>query len=736
MFYLSCLVSAPFVMLAAVFYRLWSKIFIKEVTIVPSLEVKKWVAGRSASKPKSADHYRQLFYKLQNLEDHADLLESARDELLAMFSSAVNISLKKSNKGILAVDRYSAESVERFMDGEQDRAMAEWNLYLQRRKQGQGPELFSSTEEAKQWVLKQAPVKYVDGAWLAHVHKITTPFALRTVTKNAWQVLSEELGDGDISKHHVHLYRELLKECGFELPEGYSKDYIDPKYWNGHENSEKWEAAVAQLLISLFPDEFLPEILGFNMHYELITEDTLLANHELKEMGVNPYYFLIHIVIDNADSGHTAMAAHTLTNYLDMIRATQGEAACQQAWKRAQVGYALSATAGGLSKDDGVQEQSQAQGMSLDRLSSRILEIFSAKASVSHQLHCQSRARIGGKTLAEWLSPEMWSVSRSEEQVQLLTALSQAKPWICPGASNKSLLMRELAWKGKMFGAFTQDETAALGAWIDALGPNGQSLRYWNYTGRDPLASKEAVGRLQDPVQHHPVIAPHDLREPGAAYSTSSTTSTNTKTLPVLTKSHLADVTALWFAHIGLLENTINTPARTADPIYANIIRVLRAQAGFEMEMPIVAGMDELRRLTCPSLVELGRELICNAGWGTDASVGSLQDVLDTAAAHGQSEESRRLAKDMLYWATRPSANLGFLVGLSSAFLDLKEAVARAPELLSHQSRIVLEAIVARERQGMEECMREIRQTNNEVHCEGISRGVRLGMSELRKICK
>ncbi len=115
------------------------------------------------------------------------------------------------------------------------------------------------------------------------------------------------------------IYRQLLEEIGCPLPDGHSADFTKSCLWDGVNNHGAWEAAVGQLLISLFPNEFLPEMLGFNMHYELITLDTMRATHELRALGINPYYFLIHIAIDNAHSGHTAMATHTVTRYLDMV---------------------------------------------------------------------------------------------------------------------------------------------------------------------------------------------------------------------------------------------------------------------------------------------------------------------------------------------------------------------------------------------------------------------------------
>jgi hypothetical protein len=290
---------------------------------------------------KPIQRYRELFFKLQNLEDYPEVLAPARDELLSMFSWAVSLALQQPDSSILAVERYDdAKTVWSFVKTEHDKALTQWGSYLERRKRGRGgPELFATPEAAKAWLVRQAPVKLIDGAWLAHTHRITTPFALRGVTKHAWQVLSEELGDGELAKHHVYLYHRLLESVGCPLPSAHSIDFVRSHRWKDHEEDDNscWESAVGQLLISLFPHEFLPEILGFNMHYELVTLDTLCAAYELRALGIDPYYFLLHVSIDNADSGHTAMAAHTVTHYLDIVGKAEGEEGVQRAWKRVQV---------------------------------------------------------------------------------------------------------------------------------------------------------------------------------------------------------------------------------------------------------------------------------------------------------------------------------------------------------------------------------------------------------------
>ncbi|KAK0512791.1 hypothetical protein JMJ35_004808 [Cladonia borealis] len=698
-----------------------------------------------ASKP--TQWYRNMFFQLQHLEDHPAVLEPAREELLAMFSRGVSIAQKHPRESILSIEHYDAKKVWDFVEDEQNKVLRESGDYHRRRRQGKGPELFATAEAAKVWLKQQAPVKFVDGAWLAHTHKITSPFALRGVTKAAWQVMSEELGDGDLSKHHVYLYRQLLEDAGCPLPDGHSADFIKPSLWDGVNNHGAWEAAVAQLLISLFPNEFLPEILGFNMHYELITLDTMLATHELKALGINPYYFLIHIAIDNADSGHVAMATHTVTRYLDMVRATEGEAALELAWKRVQVGYTLSQTLGGSHSHEGESSSSvvtspgfPAPSTSLDPLGARVIDIFKAKASVSHQFHCQSRVKIGGQTLDKWLAPDMWMHPHPQHHLQLLKALSQAKPWIYPGASSRSLLVRELSWKGRMFGAFTHEEVDALISWIDSLKPEDNASLYWNFTSQKPLSSKKAVDELQDPVRHHPVVMSRGaakvetesltagLQDPGS----DSELRVEQEPLTPPSNDQLSDVIALWFAHIGLLENTINTPSQTASPLYASILRLLRAQAGFAIENHIVAGMDEMNRLSCPSLVDIGLELMSRADWAPSTKPTCLQDVFSLTDSKGQGAESAGLAHDMLRWGARPSANLGLLLGLALAFLEFKDAVAKAPGLLGQESQMSLGAIVARERQSLEECAQEL-QSEDGAQYKQLIRGYQLGRSGLEK---
>lgn len=225
----------------------------------------------------------------------------------------------------------------------QEEVYGQWEEDNQRRASGQPTELFQDQETVREWLKQIAPLKYVDGAWLGYVHRTSTPFALREVTKNAWQVLSEELGDGELDRNHVYLYRTLLESIGLKLPTSHTAEFIDQK--NGIHNVEIWKSATAQLLISLSPNEFLPEMLGFNLHYELITLETLKASKELPQVRISGYYFVLHVSIDNSDSGHTAMALATVDHYMTWA-SRMGSIDLDKSWKRIQAGYALASTVG------------------------------------------------------------------------------------------------------------------------------------------------------------------------------------------------------------------------------------------------------------------------------------------------------------------------------------------------------------------------------------------------------
>lgn len=122
--------------------------------------------------------YKNFYFKLQNLEQFPEILPDARDLLISLFSKTLVVARNQSEPGILSVEQYTREGLINFLRTDNDNTTREWEQYLARRRAGSPVEMFEDKEEAKWWLKQIAPVKYVDGSWLGHIHKITTPFAL------------------------------------------------------------------------------------------------------------------------------------------------------------------------------------------------------------------------------------------------------------------------------------------------------------------------------------------------------------------------------------------------------------------------------------------------------------------------------------------------------------------------------------------------------------------------------
>ncbi len=102
------------------------------------------------------------------------------------------------------------------------------------------------------------------------------------------------LGDGNPGKNHVLLYRRLLKWLGLNT--------------GAHLGAPLFEQGAIQLAPGLSGREMLPEVIGFNLGYEQLPLHLLITACELNELGIDPYYFTLHVTVDNTASGHAVKA--------------------------------------------------------------------------------------------------------------------------------------------------------------------------------------------------------------------------------------------------------------------------------------------------------------------------------------------------------------------------------------------------------------------------------------------
>ena len=637
---------------------------------------------------KELQLYKNLYFQLQNLEKYPQVLTQARDLLISLFAEKLSAA-ESTSDGILSLAKFDAATLAKFLQAEDDKITVRWESYLKRREAGLPRELFRDLDHAKWWLKQISPVKYVDGAWLGHIHRVTTPFALRPITKKAWQIMSEELGDGDFTKNHVYLWRELMEDTGANLSAPDTEDFIHPRH--GLDKVHVWRAGVAQLLISIFPHEFLPEILGFNMHFEMLTWDTMRAIKELKELKLNDYYFLLHISIDNADSGHTAMAMHAVVDYMIHVQNTEGEEAAQEAWKRVQTGFILSEQ---LVTSPDAQPSSCAGYSAPNEFEAKVLKIFKAKALVSHKLHCASKVKIKSRKLVDWLNPVAFE--SDAWQKEFISALANSKPWVRKGNSAQSKLMALLAWDGKMFGSFTQNEVEVVRNWIDSLNDSPSSEVYWKFTGREFKSSLEILQSL-DIRCNYPVLSPTTL----LSCQQPLPMSVADLQAPIIWNGSLdlGALIPLWFAHASLLEGFIASPYRTIKPSSSAIIQVLRAQYGFLAEGEGVAGTDEYNRNDCIDLIGLGREMMETANM---PSAACIKDVLEQTADAGVVE--------LMHLSMKPMEHREALLGMAWTFVGLHELIASPAHesVLSRESAVALKEIAVREKAGLRVCLDEI----------------------------
>ncbi|KAH7062631.1 hypothetical protein B0J12DRAFT_707858 [Macrophomina phaseolina] len=626
-----------------------------------------------------------MYHQLHNVETYPAVLLRAEELLTTLLSEAVDAAQSRPGSGLLSLENYSEAALATFLRQQAERTDQRWLAYLERRKAGSPRELFNTREDAALWLRRRAPVKLVDGAWLGFVHGAATPFAQRPASKAAWQVLSEEYGDGNLAQHHVHMYRELLRQVGVSMPDAHDAAFVQPSGAE-HDDVGAWQEGVAQLLISLFPHAFLAEILGFNMHYELVSLDTLTAAKELREVGIDPYYFTVHITVDNAHSGHTAIAARAVDMYIAQVREREGEHAAEAAWKRVRAGYLLSEYLASSSSSSPSPSPSppshgkpgEAGDAALSALEEEVVGIFEAKARVSQHVHCTSRLRFGGQPLADWLSPASFESALSRRR--FLDDLAAKTP-------RRSRLTREMAWGGKMFGAFTRGEAEVVARWIDSLAEHTE--RGVCYGALATAARRER--RSEDALR---LTLPEGLLDAcpppppffDAVPATATTQAPSLSDLPLdVGNAQISDpdrFAALWFAHPCLLERFVAVPSRSADAFGCAIMRVLRAQHGFEHDAEDrqhagVAGMDELRRGDTGAslgLAELGMAAVQQLGleWWRDQAEeqqeppSSLLEVLQGAAR--QRPEACRFAVGMVEASMRPVRNQGLLVGMALAF--------------------------------------------------------------------
>jgi hypothetical protein len=296
--------------------------------------------------------------------------------------------------------------------------------YLGARKNGAPRRYFTNKAHALYFLKGVAPTKLVDGAWLYGLLPRWDDPDFHPLIKT----YLEELGDGVPDKNHVTLYRRLLAAHGCEHWEALAEDHF--------------VQGAIQLALAHHADDFLPEVVGYNLGYEQLPLHLLITAYELNELGIDQYYFTLHVTVDNAGSGHAHKAVQALRN----LMAQSSDPAAF--FGRVLDGYRLN--------DLGACTTSVIGGFDLE---AELVEILSAKAAVGKNMH-SDYCRVGGRAVNDWLADP-------KQIPAFLTALEDAG-WIQRGEDVEHSRFWRLIQgeRAEMFGVFSSYEQQVLHDWI------------------------------------------------------------------------------------------------------------------------------------------------------------------------------------------------------------------------------------------------------------------------------
>lgn len=299
----------------------------------------------------------------------------------------------------------------------------QYAAYLEERKAGKPRRFFSSKAHALHFLQAVAPTKLVDGAWLygtlEHWQDPRFHSLIRTYL--------EELGDGIAQMNHVLMYRQLLAKHGCDGPFSLPDDYF--------------VQGALQLALAYDAQHFLPEVIGYNLGYEQLPLHLLISAFELHELDIDPYYFTLHITIDNAHSGHAHQAVQAV------LQQCVGGADAEF-YQRVRAGYQLN--------ELGVGSGTIIRSFDLQ---DALLGMLERKRTFGQQVH-SDYCKLEGKTVNEWLS-------EPGQMLAFLAAL-EARGWIQRGVDpGQSRFWHLISGPDAlMFGVFTEYEQRLIYEWI------------------------------------------------------------------------------------------------------------------------------------------------------------------------------------------------------------------------------------------------------------------------------
>jgi len=366
-----------------------------------------------AARPVQATSARDLYFAL--MDNPAAAFDAARGFLRARIEEA------RAEPADLPE---AAWQLQGWIESRAETVGIAYREYLAARKNGAPRRYFTNRAHALYFLKGVAPTKLVDGAWLYGMLPRWNNPDFHPLIKT----YLEELGDGVPDKNHVTLYRRQLAVHGCE-------------HWESLAEEHFVQGAI-QLALAYHADEFLPEVVGYNLGYEQLPLHLLVTSYELNELGIDPYYFTLHVTVDNAGSGH----AHKAVRALRHLMAQSADPA--EFFRRVLDGYRLNELGACTTSVIGAFD-----------LEAELVDIFRTKAAIGRNMH-SDYCRVAGRSVNDWLADPARIPA-------FLKALEDAG-WIQRGAEVEHSRFWRLIQgeRAEMFGVFSSYEQQVLRDWI------------------------------------------------------------------------------------------------------------------------------------------------------------------------------------------------------------------------------------------------------------------------------
>ncbi len=384
---------------------------------------------------------RAFFYYLMNIDSYPDFLPKARllvEEFLAQARHTMTQPPEQGDAERYSFFRYTSETLTA-------RLNQIYNDYVTQNSSDATyvSDIMQTREQVINRLIQTAPFNQLDGAWLRNA---TPSGPIGDVESLIFSIYMDEMGDGNVEQQHCNVYTDTLKNVNVYLPEIHTREYTnDPRFLDS-----AFDAPVFLLAISQFSAEYFPEILGMTLYLEWSSIGLIPIVDKLRSFGIDPQYYVLHVGIDNAASGHGARAKTAVQMYLDQIRQGEGDATMQEIWKRIWTGYVAFATAGTLGQDmlaeiNDVNDSEQTPPDRKTVLTNQMMDMITRKAPYASLNHRQKT--LGGTYINDWFL----------DPAGFLNAMQEAGI-IIPGQPDISPIFQLTSFKGPMYHVFTDDE--------------------------------------------------------------------------------------------------------------------------------------------------------------------------------------------------------------------------------------------------------------------------------------